>query len=65
MTDEATVDYVMTQHGFLAPASVVHRQTVASQLVVENLFQYSPFRRFAADTDIKFTEVPMEVSKER
>jgi len=65
VADEATVDYVMTQHGFLAPASVVHRQTVASQLVVENLFQYSPFRRFAADTDIKFTEVPMEVSKER
>jgi hypothetical protein len=56
--DEATVDYVQSVHGFLTPASVVHRHKVDDELVTENLYRYEPFKLFAADTEIKFTEVP-------
>lgn len=61
--DEATVDYVMSRHGFLAPAAVTHRQTARGQLVAENIFQYSPFRKFAAEAEIKFTETSPEPVK--
>ena len=56
--DEATVDYVLSSHGFLTPASVVHRHRVDDQLVTENLYRYEPFKLFAADAEIKFTELP-------
>ena len=56
--DEGTVDYAMTAHGFIGPASVVHRGYVDRQLVIENHFRYAPFRRFGAEAEIKFTEVP-------
>jgi hypothetical protein len=56
--DEATVDYVLSPHGFLTPASVVHRHLVDSNLVTENLFRYEPFKLFGADSDIKFTAEP-------
>jgi len=56
--DEATVEYVLSPHGFLTPASVVHRHYVDGQVATENLYRYEPFRLFAADTDIKFTDVP-------
>jgi len=56
--DEASIDYVMSAHGFLAPASVVHRHIVDGKLVTENLYRYEPFRLFAANTEIKFSEVP-------
>jgi hypothetical protein len=56
--DEATVDYVLSSHGFLTPASVVHRHLVDGQLIAENLYRYEAFRLFAADTEIKFTELP-------
>jgi hypothetical protein len=61
--DEATIDYVQSQHGFLAPAAVTHRQIAGGQLVVENIYQYSPFRKFSAEAEIKFTEVPLEPVK--
>jgi hypothetical protein len=56
--DQATVEYVLSSHGFYAPASVVHRQYINRQLVLENQFRYAPFRTFGADTEIKFTEIP-------
>jgi hypothetical protein len=56
--DQATVDYVLSPHGFLAPVSVVHRHMVDGRLVTENLYKYQPFRKFSSDADIKFTEVP-------
>jgi hypothetical protein len=56
--DEASIDYAMSQHGFLTPVSVVHRHIVDGQLMTENLYRYQPFRLFAADAEIKFTEVP-------
>ena len=56
--DQASVEYVMSSHGFLTPASVLHRHSVDGQLMTENLYRYEPFRMFAADAEIKFTEVP-------
>jgi len=55
--DEATIDYVQSPHGFLTPASVVHRHLVDGQVVTENLYRYQPFKLFSADTEIKFTEL--------
>jgi hypothetical protein len=56
--DEATVDYVLSPHGFLTPASVVHRHLVDGKLLTENLFRYEPFKLFGAESDIKFTAEP-------
>ena len=55
--DQATVDYIASPHGFLTPASVVHRHIVDGQLITENLYRYEPFKMFGADTEIKFTEL--------
>lgn len=56
--DEATVDYILSTHGFLTPASVLHRHSVDGKLMTENLYRYESFRLFAADAEIKFTELP-------
>ena len=56
--DEGTTDYVLSPHGFLTTASVLHRHRVDDRLITENLYRYEPFKLFGADTDIKFTEVP-------
>lgn len=56
--DEATVDYVMSPHAVITPASVVRRRFAGGLLVVEDVFQYSPFRLFAAEAEIKFTQAP-------
>jgi hypothetical protein len=56
--DEATVDYVLSPHGFLTPASVVHRHLVDGTVMTENLYRYEPFKLFGAESDIKFTAEP-------
>jgi hypothetical protein len=56
--DEATVEYAMSQHGFLTPASVAHRHIVDGQTITENLYRYDAFRLFSSDSELKFTEVP-------
>lgn len=56
--DEASVDYVPNAHGFLAPAAVTHRGYVGDLLLVEDQFRYTPFRKFGADAEIKFTPAP-------
>ena len=56
--DEATVEYQLSLHGFLTPASVVHRHIMDRQLLTENLYRYEPFKLFAADAEIKFTDLP-------
>lgn len=53
--DEAQVDYVMTPHAYLAPASVTHREVWGPDLVVENVYRYSDFRIFQADAEVKFS----------
>jgi hypothetical protein len=55
--DEATVDYVQSAHGFLTPASVIHRHIVDDKVITENLYRYEPFKMFSADAEIKFTEL--------
>ena len=52
------MDYNLSPHGFLTPASVVHRHLVDRKLVTENLYRYEPFKLFGADSDIKFTAEP-------
>ena len=37
--------------------SVVHRHIVDTHVITENLYRYDPFKRFGADTEIKFTEI--------
>jgi hypothetical protein len=56
--EDATVEYVQSAHGFLTPASVVHRHLINGSLITENLYRYEPFKMFTADTEIKFTELP-------
>jgi len=56
--DEATIDYVRSAHGYLTPISVIHRHLVDGKLITENLYSYEPFKRFGADAEIKFTELP-------
>jgi len=56
--DQATVEYTLSNHGFVAPVSVVHRGYVDGQLTIENRFTYAPFKTFGANTEIKFTEAP-------
>lgn len=56
--EEGVVDYVMTAHGFVAPATVLHRSIADGQLAAEDRFRYATFRRFSADAEIKFNEVP-------
>ena len=55
---EATVDYAMRPHGFILPAAVTHRETTEGKLLTENLFQYTPFRKFGAESELKFTDLP-------
>jgi len=52
--DEAVVDYTPNAHGFLAPAAVTHRGFAGDQLIVEDEFRYTTFRKFGADAAIKF-----------
>jgi hypothetical protein len=56
--DEATVEYAMSPHGFLTPASVAHRHIVDGQTTTENFYRYDAFRLFSTDSELNFTEVP-------
>ena len=56
--DQGTIEYTQSAHGFLTPASVVHRHLVDRQLQTENLYRYEPFKLFSSDAEIKFTEIP-------
>src|ERR1017187_591011 len=55
--DEASVDYIQSAHGFLTPASVIHRHMVDGRVITENLYRYEPFKLFSADAEITFTEL--------
>ena len=62
---QASVDYTMSDHGVLLPSRIVHREYVNETLQVENLFRYKEFRRFGAETEIKFEDAPAEVLPRR
>jgi hypothetical protein len=48
------VDYTPNAHGFVAPAAVTHKGFAGDQLMVEDEFRYTIFRKFGADAAIKF-----------
>jgi hypothetical protein len=52
--DEAVVDYTPNAQGFLAPAAVTHKGFAGDELLVEDEFRYTTFRKFGADAEIKF-----------
>jgi hypothetical protein len=54
--DEATVDYVSSAHGFVAPVSVLHQHVVDGQLRTENLYRYDTFKIFGSDTQIQYSK---------
>ena len=56
--DDATVEYVMSSHGFLTPASVIHHHRVNGDLMTENLYLYEPFKLFSTSSFIKFGDIP-------
>jgi hypothetical protein len=55
----AAVDYTPTPYGVILPVSVKHSEFQDDQLLVENVFRYSPFKRFRADAEIKFETQPV------
>jgi hypothetical protein len=70
ITTDATVDYAMSPHGCILPTRVEHREYVPNepgkpggQLLTENIFQYAPFRKFSAESELKFSEVPIDPPK--
>jgi hypothetical protein len=60
--EEATVEYVPTAHGVVAPVSVHHTQYRDASISAENTFRYQPFQKFGASTSVKF-ETETEVKK--
>jgi hypothetical protein len=54
-TYQATVDYARSSHGVMLPASVRYVRLVDGEMMVENLFEYSNFRMFQVEAEIKFT----------
>ncbi len=60
---DATIDYTMSPHGCVLPAVVLQRETVGGKLMTENTFQYAPFRKFGAESELKFTDAPVDAPK--
>jgi hypothetical protein len=42
---------------------VFQRETVAGKLMTENTFRYAPFHKFGSETELKFTDVPVDAPK--
>ena len=55
--DEAVIDYLRSPAGLLLPASVRHYRMGGTMMLAENNFSYGNFKRFSADSEIKFTPV--------
>ena len=58
LRDEAAVEFVLSAAGCPTPVTVVHRHYVDSAFLTENLYTYAPFRRFGADTTIRYDTPP-------
>lgn len=55
LADRGEIDYVRAANGALAPITALHRRKSGERVIAENRFAYSGFRRFAADSEIKFS----------
>jgi len=51
----AVVDYQMSSHGVLLPASINYAESLNKNVIVENRFKYSDFKLFDASSELKFT----------
>lgn len=51
----AIVDYQLSAHGFVLPASVIYSESASGKMLVENRYRYSDFKMFGASSDVKFT----------
>ncbi|MBS1824441.1 MAG: hypothetical protein JST93_03905 [Acidobacteria bacterium] len=51
----ASIDYVMSSHGFLLPAAVTYSESVNGVLTIESRATYSDFKIFGASSELKFT----------
>jgi hypothetical protein len=60
---EAVVEYAPTSFGIVVPASVKHTEYVDKQMLTEDLFRYTPFKKFGADAEIKFDAAPEPLTK--
>lgn len=56
--EEASVDYVQSPFGVLAPSAVDHKELVGGQLMVQNSFLYKDFHEFGSDSQIQFSPAP-------
>lgn len=54
LTDTATVDYMLSRHGVVVPVSILRRLHAGGLLIEEDLFEYSDFRMFVAEAEVKF-----------
>jgi hypothetical protein len=52
------VDYGMSRFGVLLPVSVVYREHSEGVTLTENRFEYSDFRQFGAESDLRFEVEP-------
>ncbi len=57
---ESTIDYAPSRFAALLPASIVYRERVNHQLTVQNIFEYSNYRQFGAESEIKFEVDPKQ-----
>jgi hypothetical protein len=53
--DHGEVEYARSPHGILVPVAAAHRRTIAGRLTAESRFSYGNFKRFGADSEIRFT----------
>jgi hypothetical protein len=51
---DAAVDYAPTAHGVVLPVSVLHRESAKGVVLTENQYRYAPFKKFSAETELKF-----------
>lgn len=58
--DEGSVDYGLSPRGHMLPLAVVHRRYSGSLLVTENLFTYSGYKVFGAESEIRFDADPSD-----
>ena len=54
LREDATIEFALTPDGCPTPLTVAHRHYIDAALLTENLYTYAPFRRFGADTTIRY-----------
>lgn len=58
IVSEGSVEYAQSRFAVLLPAAVTYREHMNGTLITESRYTYSEFRRFGAESDIKFEVEP-------